>query len=187
MLGPTPQCSMEQRSPAYRAQASYRDVQRDNSDDCKVRLSLRVSQVFRLKKIPDGKIRSSTMDNIKTSVLKCYMMGKKGASKTTKKSDGSPSNSFLRRGLKMIAVTINCYAEAIKLGSKFVYQTVPRLLALWDVAVSTKNRTSTQPRPNQQIEDAEVNKINDIIVNAFRTAPIYQVSLPSHIFAFPTK
>lgn len=39
--------------------------------------------------------------------------------------------SELKRGIKMNIYTVRHYAKAIKLGSKYIYHTVPRLLTLW--------------------------------------------------------
>ncbi|KAF5389252.1 hypothetical protein D9757_003512 [Collybiopsis confluens] len=42
-----------------------------------------------------------------------------------------PHRERLSRGLKMNLSIIKAYAEAINLGTKYIYQTVPRLLTLW--------------------------------------------------------
>lgn len=44
----------------------------------------------------------------------------------------TPNGSDLfSRGLKMNGATVRAYARAMKQGSKYVYQTVPRLLTIW--------------------------------------------------------
>ncbi len=48
------------------------------------------------------------------------------------------------RLLKMNVVTIQCYAQAAKYGSKYVYQTIPRLLSLYFSATKfAQNLAST--------------------------------------------
>ncbi|CAL1700250.1 unnamed protein product [Somion occarium] len=43
------------------------------------------------------------------------------------------------RGTRMNLQTVKCYSKAMKFGSKYIYQTVPRLLTLWlDMAVEVK-------------------------------------------------
>ena len=61
--------------------------------------------------------------------------------------------------------TVKCFAKAIIHGSKYVYQTVPRLLTIWlDMG---ENVTST---------NAEVfKKLNGYVANAIKLAPAYKV------------
>jgi hypothetical protein len=58
--------------------------------------------------------------------------------------------------------SVKSYAKAIKAGSKYVYQTVPRILTIWlDLA-----------------EDEEANKrdqLNEIVSKAIRELPAYKV------------
>ncbi|KAF8329612.1 hypothetical protein F5887DRAFT_1183719 [Amanita rubescens] len=75
-----------------------------------------------------------------------------------------PSCDKIIRGLKMNQSTVKSYAKAIKAGSKYVYQTVPRILTIWlDLA-----------------EDEEANKrdqfkkLNEIVSRAIRELPAYK-------------
>ncbi|KAF8331537.1 hypothetical protein F5887DRAFT_1286899 [Amanita rubescens] len=75
-----------------------------------------------------------------------------------------PSCDKIIRGLKMNQSTVKSYAKAIKAGSKYVYQTVPRILTIWlDLA-----------------EDEEANKrdqfkkLNEIVFKAIRELPAYK-------------
>ncbi|KAF5363593.1 hypothetical protein D9756_000300 [Leucocoprinus leucothites] len=50
------------------------------------------------------------------------------------------SEEKLTRGLKMILATVRAFLRAVKQGSKYLYQTVPRLLTLWlDIGESTSS------------------------------------------------
>ncbi|KAF7302261.1 hypothetical protein MIND_00793200 [Mycena indigotica] len=68
------------------------------------------------------------------------------------------------RGLRMNASTVKSYARAIRNGSKYVYQTVPRLLTIWlDLA--------EDPRTRQQ---QTFQRMNDVISKIIRDAPVYK-------------
>ncbi|KIK53267.1 hypothetical protein GYMLUDRAFT_77511 [Collybiopsis luxurians FD-317 M1] len=76
-----------------------------------------------------------------------------------------PSSDRLSRGLKMNLATIRAYAEAINLGTKYIYQTVPRLLTLWldlgeDQRIPPGHATFTA--------------INDAVSDATKRAPVYK-------------
>ena len=63
--------------------------------------------------------------------------------------------------------TVKCFARAIVCGSKYVYQTVPRLLTIWlDMG---ENVTPT-------VADV-FRKLNNYVSTAIRTAPVYKVCL----------
>ncbi|KAL0070158.1 hypothetical protein AAF712_002648 [Marasmius tenuissimus] len=68
------------------------------------------------------------------------------------------------RGLKMNHYTVKSYAKAIKLGSKYVYQTVPRLLTLWlDLG------------ENERIAAQEMYaKINEVVSRAIKDSPMFK-------------
>jgi len=69
------------------------------------------------------------------------------------------------RGLKMNHFTVRAYARAIKSGSKFIYQTMPRLLTLWlDLGAD--------PAVN---ESDGFGKINKIVAEAIKNVPTYKV------------
>lgn len=64
--------------------------------------------------------------------------------------------------------TIRFYSKAIKAGSKYVYQTVPRLLTLWlDLG---------EDDPRLKIESNQ--KINQEVSKAIEAIPTYKVSSP---------
>lgn len=63
--------------------------------------------------------------------------------------------------------TVKAYAMAIRLGSKYAYQTIPRLLTLWlDMGEDTS------------LSQTEVFKsINTVIQEAITHAPVYKVGI----------
>ncbi|KAJ3740901.1 hypothetical protein DFH05DRAFT_1404822 [Lentinula detonsa] len=68
------------------------------------------------------------------------------------------------RGLKMNLSTIRAYAEAINLGTKYTYQTVPRLLTLWlDLGEDAK-----------VAETDTFRLINHAVSGAIKNSPIYK-------------
>ena len=68
----------------------------------------------------------------------------------------------------MILNTIRYYSKAIKAGSKYVYQTVPRLLTLWlDLG---------EDDPELKMESNQ--KINQEVSKAIETIPTYKVCSP---------
>ena len=69
-------------------------------------------------------------------------------------------------GVKMTIATIRAFARAVKQGSKYVYQTVPRLLTLWlDIGENTTLK---------EHKDA-VMKCHDHAAKAIREIPAYKV------------
>lgn len=65
----------------------------------------------------------------------------------------------------MNSYTIRSYVKAIMHGSKFVYQTVPRMLTIWlDVG-----------EDKRACQDNNYKKMTDIISKAFKDAPVYKV------------
>ncbi|KDQ64194.1 hypothetical protein JAAARDRAFT_117891 [Jaapia argillacea MUCL 33604] len=68
------------------------------------------------------------------------------------------------RGTKMILQTIKCFSRAIKHGSKYVYQTVPRLLTLWlDMGEN-----------NDLCQGEAFGKVNAEILKAIKSTPVYK-------------
>lgn len=61
--------------------------------------------------------------------------------------------------------TVKCFARAIKYGSKYVYQTVPRLLTLWLDLGEDKRSAATQ----------EFTKLNKIVADAIKVTPVCKV------------
>lgn len=73
------------------------------------------------------------------------------------------------RGMKMNFQTVRCFVRAIRYGSKYIYQTLPRVLTIWlDLA--------EDPRTNS---GDIFKKINDEVNRAIKTAPTYKVR-PQH-------
>jgi len=67
----------------------------------------------------------------------------------------------------MILATIRAFARAIKQGSKYVYQTVPRLLTLWlDIGESS---------PSEKDHRETITKCNGLADKAIREIPAYKV------------
>ncbi|KAF9462064.1 hypothetical protein BDZ94DRAFT_1283268 [Collybia nuda] len=68
------------------------------------------------------------------------------------------------RGMRMNLYTVRSFAKAIKFGSKYVYQTVPRLLTIWlDLG---EERT---------VGGTDVfKKLNDVVSRAIKEAPTYK-------------
>jgi hypothetical protein len=63
--------------------------------------------------------------------------------------------------------TIKSFVKAIRLGSKYVYQTVPRLLTLWlDLGENEK-------MASQDIYA----KINDLVDKTIKSTPMYKVNI----------
>lgn len=60
--------------------------------------------------------------------------------------------------------TVRHYARAIRLGSKYIYHTVPRLLTLWLDNGEDKNVAGGE----------WFNKINDIVAGAIKDIPAYK-------------
>ncbi|KAF7294192.1 hypothetical protein HMN09_01147600 [Mycena chlorophos] len=67
------------------------------------------------------------------------------------------------RGLRMNASTVKSFARAIRNGSKYVYQTVPRLLTIWlDVGES------------KAIQQQTFTKMNEVVAKIIKDAPVYK-------------
>lgn len=65
----------------------------------------------------------------------------------------------------MNTYTVKSYVKAITHGSKFVYQTVPRMLTIWLDLGEDK----------RACQDDSYKKMTDVISRAFRDAPVYKV------------
>ena len=62
--------------------------------------------------------------------------------------------------------TIRCFTRAIRYGSKYIYQTLPRILTIWlDMAEGV--------RPGDKAEIFK--KINEEVLKAIKGAPAYKV------------
>lgn len=73
------------------------------------------------------------------------------------------------RGIKMNLYTVRSFAKAIKLGSKYVYQAIPRLLTIW-LDLGEVSATAN-------LDDFK--RLNDIVAKAIKEAPVYKASLNS--------
>ncbi|KAF7326051.1 hypothetical protein MKEN_00456000 [Mycena kentingensis (nom. inval.)] len=68
------------------------------------------------------------------------------------------------RGLRMSFSTVKSFARAIRNGSKYVYQTVPRLLTIWlDLGENAKN-----------VQVETLRKLNEVVSKVIRDAPVYK-------------
>ena len=67
--------------------------------------------------------------------------------------------------MKMILYTVRSFARAIRAGSKYVFQTVPRLLTIWLDFGEDKAASGTDV----------FKKINDTVAKAIKEAPVYKV------------
>jgi hypothetical protein len=63
--------------------------------------------------------------------------------------------------------TVRSFSKAIRFGSKYVYQTVPRLLTIW-LDMGENKHTAGQD---------VFKKLNDVVSKAIREAPVYKVNL----------
>ena len=69
------------------------------------------------------------------------------------------------RGMRMNMYTVRAFSKAVMHGSKFVYQTVPRLLTIWlDLG---ENKVTAQHETFK--------KMTDNIAKSIRDAPVYKV------------
>ncbi|CAK5275112.1 unnamed protein product [Mycena citricolor] len=76
-----------------------------------------------------------------------------------------PPADKISRGIRMNASTIKSFTRAIKYGSKYVYQTVPRLITIW-LDLGEDRKTNTQET---------YKRLNDtIILKAIRDTPAYK-------------
>jgi len=67
----------------------------------------------------------------------------------------------------MILATIRAFSRAIKQGSKYVYQTVPRLLTLW--------LDTGEDSPLEKDHREIITKCNGLADKAIREIPAYKV------------
>lgn len=78
----------------------------------------------------------------------------------------SPLTSLLR-GTRMNLQTVRCYGKAIRFGSKYIYQTVPRLLTLW-----------LDMGEHKEISQTDIfGRINKEVAKVIQTVPTYKVRL----------
>ncbi|KIY70380.1 hypothetical protein CYLTODRAFT_347818 [Cylindrobasidium torrendii FP15055 ss-10] len=76
-------------------------------------------------------------------------------------------------GFRRMATVIDSYANAIKCGSKFIYQTVPRFLSIW-WEMNKLHADGACPLDGQKDYIKLVNQVNSAADIAFRQAPAYQ-------------
>jgi len=69
--------------------------------------------------------------------------------------------------MRMNLNTVRSFAKAIRYGSKYVYQTVPRLLTIW---------LDLGENPNTAGTDV-FKKLNDVVAKAIQDAPVYKVRI----------
>ncbi|KAH9482313.1 Serine/threonine-protein kinase ATR [Psilocybe cubensis] len=75
-----------------------------------------------------------------------------------------PESEFIQRGLKMNLQTLRAYSKAVMHGSKFVYQTVPRMLSIWMDLADDKNVVVT----------SDFKRMTESISIAMKEAPVYK-------------
>ncbi|KAJ7849841.1 hypothetical protein B0H14DRAFT_3085988 [Mycena olivaceomarginata] len=75
-----------------------------------------------------------------------------------------PQADKLVRGLKMNSSTVKSFSRAMKHGSKYVYQTVPRLLTIW-LDLGEDRRSATQET---------FKRLNEVVAKAIKEAPVYK-------------
>ena len=80
----------------------------------------------------------------------------------------SRSCSLCFRGTKMNLYTVRFFAKAIKFGSKYVYQTIPRLLTIWLDMGENLARSEQFPR------------INTLVAKAINETPVYKVGYSNY-------
>jgi hypothetical protein len=114
-----------------------------------------------------GKALTTTSVNIMTNASNIYQQP---ISSLGLFPDYRTTISLIRfRGLKMNLYTVRFFAKAIKFGSKYVYQTVPRLLTIWlDLG---ENGTLAG---NEAFK-----KLNEAVAKAIKETPIYKVRVTS--------
>ena len=75
------------------------------------------------------------------------------------------NSNDLVSGMRMNLQTVRCFARAIRYGSKYIYQTLPRILTIWlDMAED----------PERAANDIFV-KINTEVSRTIKQAPVYKV------------
>ncbi|KAF8622078.1 hypothetical protein AX15_007222 [Amanita polypyramis BW_CC] len=70
----------------------------------------------------------------------------------------------VNRGLKMNLSTVRSYAKALKVGSKYVYQTVPRILTIWLDLGEDKKLAAQDP----------FKKLNDTVARVIKECPAFK-------------
>ncbi|KAH9855081.1 hypothetical protein C2E23DRAFT_725567 [Lenzites betulinus] len=68
------------------------------------------------------------------------------------------------RGMKMNFQTVRCFTRAIRYGSKYIYQTLPRVLTIWLDLAEDPQTNSTDI----------FKKVNDEVARAIKQAPMYK-------------
>lgn len=79
-----------------------------------------------------------------------------------------------RRGIRLHAHTVRNYARAVGLGSKYVYQAIPRMLTLW-LDLGENPKIATHPI---------YSKVHTAICRAVDSVPAYKARFPyaQHVF-----
>lgn len=77
---------------------------------------------------------------------------------------GLPPGDKLNRGLKMNLSTVRSYAKAIKVGSKYIYQTVPRILTIWLDLGEDQKAAGSEP----------FRKLNEVVAKVTKDTPAYK-------------
>ncbi|KAJ7156082.1 hypothetical protein C8R43DRAFT_884346 [Mycena crocata] len=75
-----------------------------------------------------------------------------------------PHSDQTARGIRMNFSTVKSFARAIKYGSKYIYQTVPRLLTIW-LDLGEDRKMSQQET---------FTKLNEVVAKIIKDAPVYK-------------
>lgn len=76
-----------------------------------------------------------------------------------------PSRIIAFSGLKMNLSTVRSFTKALKVGSKYVYQTVPRILTIW-LDLGEDKKLATQD---------SFKKLNDVVARVIKECPAFKV------------
>ncbi len=92
-----------------------------------------------------------------------------------------PFTDHSSSGQRMNLQTIRCFTRAIRYGSKYIYQTLPRILTIWlDMAEDPARIREQERAPGREL-DRELDKsdifgkINSEVHRAIKSAPVYKV------------
>lgn len=72
-------------------------------------------------------------------------------------------------GMRMNLQTVRCFTRAIRYGSKYIYQTLPRVLTIWLDIAEYDEHSATDIFA----------KINVEVTRAVKQAPVYKVITPT--------
>ena len=142
-------------------------------DEVRLKSNREPLPAHRLRQCSGGRADSSILDSFKMiASRRCqYPIRRAG---TYRHHSSALAYSVLYSGLKMNFQTIRCFVRAIRYGSKYIYQTVPRVLTIWlDLADDEATKNTTY-----------FNRINEEVKHTVRHSPMYKVSPTVHWMDF---